>query len=429
MNDTTAPSAHQAQRTAPILLIIFGILLVGYVVNAMDRTSFGVLVPAVRTDYGFSQNEAGLLSTVSNLGLGIAGFPVGYLIVRYSRKHMFNIGIFVFSAATLLTIFSITLWDMLFWRIMTGVGESLQLTALYTIAGVLFSRYRGTAVGAVNTAFALGSFIGPSAAGALLDAYNNWHVPMIVYAGIGFLVFLGTLFVPAKVIDRRPGADDHQERRVVGGATTLRNRNTYLLIPASALGGLVTFAYLGQYPTFLQDHLGYSAGTSGLVEGFAGIGALASLFGGFLGDRLNQRTVLVSSYLGTAIVGIVMFAGPTDVVSQSILSLFMGIIFSGIVYVCLAGGLVKSLDQSLAGIGSGIFMTSLYIPAAFAGYLIAAMASSWGWVTAGVIQVGIFSIVGAILCAFLKPESFSQYQPAAKTVSQDPITSREDNHP
>src|SRR5699024_1882159 len=140
------------------------------------------------------------------------------------------------------TIFSFTLWDMLIWRILTGIGESLQLTALYTIAGVLFSRYRGTAVGAVNTAFALGSFIGPSAAGALLGTYNNWHVPMVVYAGIGFVVFVGTLFVPASVVDRKHDATDdyHTAGRVTGGATTWRNRNTYLLIPASALGGLVT---------------------------------------------------------------------------------------------------------------------------------------------------------------------------------------------
>jgi hypothetical protein len=77
-------------------------------------------------------------------------------------------------------------------------------------------------------------------------------------------------------------------------------------------------------------------------------------------------------------------------------------------------------------------MTSLYIPAAFAGYLIAAMASAWGWVTAGVIQVGLFSIAGAILCAFLQPEAFSQYQPAPSTSNpampgeHDPSTTRED---
>ena len=409
-NPNSAKLASQtARKTAPtskIVLIIFGVLLVGYIINAIDRTAFPVFITDVRREYGFGLSGAGLISTVSYLGVGLTGFPAGYLVGKLSRKHLFNFGLLLFSAATILTVISVAYWDMLIYRILTGVGESLQLTALFTIAGVLFSRYRGAAVGAVNTSFAIGSFIGPYVGGVLLASYNSWRVPMVVFGIIGLVAFAGTLLIPARITDRQIKRDE--PAGTVGGAPIARNRNTYLLIPATALGGLVTFGFLGMYPTFLQEQLGYSAKTAGLLLSLSGIGALASLFGGFIGDRLNPRNVLVGAYLGTAVVGVFIFAGPTDAVSQGILSFAMGVVFSGVVYVSLASCMVKSVRQHLAGTASGIFMTSMYVPAAFAGYLIGSMASSWRWSTAGIIQISVFSVIGAILGAFLKPHQFSR---------------------
>lgn len=421
---TKEKTANTAHPHTKIILGVFGVLLIGYIINAIDRTSFPVFITDIRREYGFNLSDAGLISTVSYLGVGLTGFPVGYLIGRFSRKHMFNVGLLLFSAATILTIYSFSYWDMLIYRILTGVGESLQLTALFTIAGVLFSRYRGAAVGAVNTSFAIGSFIGPYVGGVLLASYNSWRVPMVVFGIVGFIAFVATILLPARITDRKI---EHNEptHTVTGGATTAHNRNTYLLIPATALGGLVTFGFLGMYPTFLQEQLGYSGETAGFLLSLSGIGALASLFGGFLGDRLNPRTVLVGAYLGTAVVGVIMFAGPTDEVSQAILSFAMGVVFSGVVYVNLAGCVVKSVTQRLAGAASGIFMTSMYVPAAFAGFTIGSMASAWSWSTAGIIQISVFSVVGAILCALLKPQTFSRHrtttQPAS-TAAQAPVT-------
>ena len=57
---------------------IFVLLLVAYLVNAMDRQVFPVLLVAVRNDYGFSTTEAGLQSTIFALGIGVLGLPSGY---------------------------------------------------------------------------------------------------------------------------------------------------------------------------------------------------------------------------------------------------------------------------------------------------------------------------------------------------------------
>lgn len=403
------PDKALVDKNTFVILGIFAVLIIGYVINAIDRTSFPVFISDIMHEYGFGLSDAGFISTISYLGMGLTGFPVGYLLHRYSKKHMFNIGLFIFSAGTLLTIWSVQYWDMTVYRVLSGIGESLQLTALFAIAGVLFSRYRGAAMGAINSAFAIGSFVGPYLGGVMLEASEGWRVPMVVFAMVGFVAFIGTMFLPKRIIDRELHTED-ESAKVVGGADSLWNHNTYLLIPATALGGLVTFGFLGMYPTFLREDLGYEALSAGFIFSLSGLGSLASLVGGYLGDWFNMRWVLVLSNVATAVIGFLMFLGPTDPISQGIFSFALGVTFSGVVYVNLVSGFVKSLNQRLSGLASGLFMTSMYVPAAFAGYIIGTMATSWGWAAAGSIQTGAFSVLAAIFCLFLKPERFSRHR-------------------
>jgi len=91
-----------AQRRAAVAM--FAVLLGSYVINAMDRQLFPLLVPEVRRQYGFSLSDVGLLSTVFTLGMALAGLPTGYLLSRFSRKTVLQAGIVLFSACTVLTV-------------------------------------------------------------------------------------------------------------------------------------------------------------------------------------------------------------------------------------------------------------------------------------------------------------------------------------
>jgi len=164
----SASTRHRWTRTDVMIVMAYVLLLVGYVINAVDRISFPVFIPNIRAEFGLSLSTSGLISTISYLGMGLFGIPIGYLLDRMSRKHIFNLGLFIFSLATILTVVSQNVWDMALYRVASGVGESMQLTALLAIAGALFSRYRGLAIGGANTAFAIGSFIGPALGGLLL---------------------------------------------------------------------------------------------------------------------------------------------------------------------------------------------------------------------------------------------------------------------
>src|SRR5215831_5254692 len=133
------------------------IVIGSYFVNAMDRTLFPLILPEVAREYGLALPQAGLMATVFTIGMALAGLPTGYLMSRFSRKSVAQLGVFIFSAATLVTVLAGGFTDMLIYRALTGVGEAMQLTALLAIVSGYFARYPGVGVGALNCSFGIGA--------------------------------------------------------------------------------------------------------------------------------------------------------------------------------------------------------------------------------------------------------------------------------
>jgi predicted MFS family arabinose efflux permease len=387
-------------------VVVFGVLLASYAINAMDRQLFPLVAPEVRREYGFSLAGIGLLSTVFTLGMAAAGAPTGFLLARFSRKAVLQAGIALFSAGTALTVVSRGFADMLMYRAVTGIGEAMQLTVLLAIAANYFVAHRAAALGAVNFSFAIGAIISPVLGGAMLGAYGRWQVPMVVFGALGFVVMavIAVSVDPSLTERESVGAARAGDS---GAADTLGNRNTILLTAMSLLGGLVMYGYLGMYPTFLREGLGYSPSAAGSVMSLYGLGALMSIGGGWIGDRGSPRVVLSATFVVAAVLGYLLFNGSGAYYWQAVLSFVWGVVVSGMIYVNLAGYHVKAVRRNLAGRASGVFVTSLYLSAAVAGYLMGWIANRGGWADAGMIQISLSSLCAAGLALALRPGQMS----------------------
>jgi len=401
---TGSPSSagNGARATA---IAMYCVLLLAYVLMAADRYLFPVLAADVRKEFGFSLANTGLLSTIFTLGLGIGGVPTGYLLSRFSRKTVIMTGIVIFSTAIALTTVSVGFWMMLLSLAATGVGMSMLATSMFALAASYFARYRAAAIGSVNLCYGLGGFVGPILAGMLLTSYGTWHAPMRAFALFGIaLTVVIALTVRPWFSETRHVAHAGAS---TGGALTLLNRNTVLLSVLSMLQGLGFYGFLGMYPSFLRENLQYSAELAGFVISFFGVGALTSIFGGWLGDKLSPRVVLSGAFLCAAALGYLLFQESATPLTREILTFFYGVTGSAILYVNLAGYHVKAVKSHLAGRASGLFVTSLYGGASLAGYLLGAIASYAGWETAGEIQIAVFSTIGAVLALALRPREMA----------------------
>ena len=408
MERTSAPAGvEDTSRITDnaIAVAAIAILILSYCVNAMDRTLFPLILTDVRKEYGFTLPQAGLMSTVFTIGMTVAGIPTGYLLARFTRKTVIQVGILIYSAMTIITVFATGFPDMLFYRAITGVGEAMQLTALLAVFSSYFSRYRAAGVGILNYAYAGGAFIGPWLGGKLLVDYATWRAPMIIYGLVGFVMMV----LIAAVV--RPGLSEinttrQPDKRIsIGGAATLKNRNSVVLAILSVIFGLALYGYLGMYPTFLREQLHYAPADAGRVMSIYGLGVLVSVISGWLGDRFSPRLVLGMSFLLASAVAAVLFNGPTDFATQAGFSLVLGAVFSGTIFVNLAASHVKSVAAGVSGRASGLFVTSVYGSATIAGYLIGFMVGVSSWTVAGNIQLVLLCLAGAVISLALKPTS------------------------
>jgi MFS transporter, DHA1 family, inner membrane transport protein len=403
----TSVETERSQGRPGAVAAAVGVLILSYCVNAMDRTLFPLIITDVRNEYGFGLPEAGLLSTIFTLGMAVAGLPTGYLMSRYSRKTVMQIGMLIFSAGTVVTVLAVGFGDMLVYRALTGVGEAMQFTALLATFSSYFSRYRATGVGALNYAYAAGAIGGPALGTYLLVAFGTWRAPMIVFGLMGFVAMAAVAAVVARsVSDAAPRPE--AAKTTSGGAPTLFNFNTAVLTFLSLLFGLALYGYLGMYPTFLREQLHFAPTDVGRVLSTYGLGVLVSVGSGVIGDRFPAQHVMSLSFLLAAIICALLFNGPASFPLQAGFSFALGVAFSGTIFVNLAGYHVKSVTEDLAGRASGLFITSLYAAATAAGYSICWLARQAGWIVAANVQLVLLCIAGAAVSLTLRQRLMAQ---------------------
>jgi DHA1 family inner membrane transport protein len=389
----------QMSQVGPLAI---SVLIGSYIINAMDRTLFPLLLPEVAREYGFSLPEAGLMSTVFTIGMALSGIPAGFLMARLSRVAVVQTGIFVFSAATLITVTAAGFADMLFYRALTGVGEAMQLTALLAIVSNYFTRFPAAGIGAVNCAFGIGAIFGPLLGAAMLTSYGSWRAPMIGFGAIGFLIMV-LVFALSRPEVSEAKSEGPATNVTKGGAATLWNWNSLVLVLLSLIAGLSIFGFLGMYPTYLREELHYMPQEAGRIMSIYGLGVLLSVAGGAVGDKFPLRPVLSGSFLAASLIGWLLFNGPTDFTAQAAFAFAFGVVFSGAIYVNLAAFHVKAVNGNLSGRASGLFVTSFYTAASAAGYIIGWLALNYGWTVAGNLQLGVVCLLGAILALALRP--------------------------
>lgn len=392
-------NAHPSRPSGKAALGMFCVLLLSYIVNAMDRQLFSVLATDVRTALGLSLPQIGLAATVFTLGMGVAGVPTGYLLEKMSRRSVVILGLVVFSVATYLTAYATGMSDLLLYRFISGLGEAMQLTALLAIGTTYFHAHRAVAASSLNFTFGIGAVLGPNIGAAILGA-THWQAPFIVFGLLGavalvlIVVLVRPWFTEVRVADDAT-IDAASE---TGVAETVWAWTPMTLALATVFAGLSIYGYLGLYPTYLREALGFAPGQAALAVSFYGFGALLSLLGGWLGDRYNYRRLLFVSLLLSAVTGGLLFTGlQKSLALHIVFSFVFGGAISGMAYANLSAGIIKSVKRSKASHASGLFVAALYIPAAFAGYLLGVLKVSFGWTAAGLTQIAGCAVIAAIL--------------------------------
>jgi MFS family permease len=300
------------------LLLLTGLNFLNYI----DRNVLFAVQPLIQHEFHLDDAQIGFLTSAFFVCYMVAAPLIAPLADRYSRKWIMSAGAFVWSAATLLSAVTHNYDELLLRHVIVGIGEATFVAISPAFLADLYpENIRGRVMGVFYLATPVGSALG-YIIGGYLGHHYGWRMPFMVCAIPGFALALGVLGLREPV----RGASDHLadkfqnaslKERLMGLATN----KAYWTITLG--GAMMTFAIGGLQvwmPTFLirMRHLSLERAST-IFGGMTVVsGIVATLLGGWLGDRLLRRTPaayqLVSAVGMTlaipAIVVAVYFHGP-----------------------------------------------------------------------------------------------------------------------
>lgn len=274
VNDPNAPTSggyYVFVITYLVLLSAFGSFVNDTYIPTMPQ-----MVKAFKCS--ISTCELGL--TFGMIGLGVGELLLGPLSDRYGRKPVLYGSMVIFAVGALCSIWSKTIMQFVWWRLVQGFGASGGYFLARTIPADM---YKGRAlakvmalVGAINgfapaSAPVLGGFVGKAI---------GWQGIFWILFGFSILlIILAPALKESLPKDRRVTGHLGEAFKNYGVLVKNKNFMIHTLLKGSALG--MVFAYISAAPFIIQTHYGYNEVQFGLFMGFnalfIALGAMVAL--------------------------------------------------------------------------------------------------------------------------------------------------------
>jgi len=379
-------------RQAVGLVLLLGI---SYMFNAMDRQVFPALLGSIRADYGLTLPEAGFVSTVFTVNVAIFAALSGWFMARFGRRYVLLGGLVCYSLFTLLTPLATGFVSLTALRALTGVGEALQVGAVFACMGAYFGARRGAAMGAMQTFFGLGAFLGPVLGTRLESWAGSWSASFYAYGVAGIaMAIVAAVVIPLEFTDAGPAP--LLARNTEKPTASIWTRNLMLSSVSFGFVGFSFFSYSALYANYAHTVLGFSVVDAGAAFGMYGIGAMLGVFGGWLGDKISNRSIIGGLML-MATAGYVLFDGVPQFRLHLLLSLVFGLTMSGFLFTRFMSVVQRSVDPSQIGYAGAVALAAFYLPGPFAGWLFGKLVETAGWSTASLLVVVAPPLLGVVL--------------------------------
>lgn len=162
-----APNNKAGRQAKRSLAVVMTIALGGVFVDAYDFTSLGIGVIQLKSQFALSALQVGWLSAAMAVSTVFGAMFGGYFVDKLGRRPMFLIDLYLFVVSAVGAAFAPSLWVLVFFRLMMGLGVGLDFpVALSFVAELARRSRRGRSVNV---------------------SYINWYVAAIVGFGASYI--------------------------------------------------------------------------------------------------------------------------------------------------------------------------------------------------------------------------------------------------
>ena len=285
--------------------------LIFFLVSAGTFSSLGVVLPAMVREMHWTWAEAGMGYTILGIACGLASFVPAILIRSIGVRGTLMIGTAMLVAGFGAMAVAHSVWVYLLATLLIGVAFSLTCTVPGTHVLTGLFQKRSTVLGAYFTVGALGGVAGPILYVAIQALTHGWRVYWVVFVIASAL--LGTFAIvstPGRIDLKLRGRGPARADRPAGD-----DRGPARLDRAPRPGHAAVLCIVGAYTMYLLINTtahGFAVeqltergidakAAAGMLSLEALIGAVVSVIGGVVGEKVAPKTLLLIALVALTI--------------------------------------------------------------------------------------------------------------------------------
>jgi MFS family permease len=314
---------------------IFTLLFLLYMFDYIDRVVVTSMFTFIERDWGLTHTQSGMLVSAVYWSIVILTFPVSILVDRWSRKKTIGIMAVMWSIATALCALTGNFTQLLFTRILIGVGEAGYApggTAM--IAGMYSEDKRARMIGIWNASIPLGTAIG-IALGGIIATHWGWKHAFGMVALPGLIVAILFFYIKDYKTIALYVTDSGNQRKQMHFREIFREflNKPSLIFTFFGIASVVfvTTSLITWLPRYFQETLSLTDKAAGVkASSVMVLAIIGAPLGGILSDRWRKykiRARLLFPTISTAISSVLLFIAFNFLsgTAQYICFLFFGI--------------------------------------------------------------------------------------------------------
>ncbi len=383
----------------------------GWALDGMDFMIYPLVIGTIIKLWNVDAGLAGLAGTVTLLASAVGGWLAGFLADRIGRVRTLQITVLWFSVFSLICAFVQNFDQLLIARAVLGLGFGGEWAAGAVLMGeTIRAEFRGRAVGAVQSGWAIGWGIAVLAQAVLFSALPADQAWRWMFA-LGALPALLILYLRRYVEEPAIAAQTRARQAAEGDRPALWEIFSGPILKTTLLASLVATGCQGGYyaitfwvPRFLTTERGLSiVNSTGYLAALIAGSFAGYLVGAWLADKIGRRKLFLIFSIGAIAVILLYTQAPLTNAVLWVLGFPLGFFASG--YFSGMGPFLTELYPTrLRGSGQGFCYNFGRGIGALFPYLVGALSQRLSLASA----IAIFAVAAYCLffiAAFALPET------------------------
>ena len=291
--------------------LAFFLCFLALVVDGADVMMLSLSLSKITSDFNLTSVQAGMLGTVTILGMGLGGIFGGWASDKFGRVKAIAASVMLFSILTGLLSFTTSFYEFAALRFLSGLGlGTVYIVCAGLIAEYVPTKHRTTTIAALQTGWTFGYILASLMAGAIIPEHG-WRMLFLLSSSAIILSILIYFFVP----ESESWKQEQAVMKAMPSTAPKKASSFKLLFQDKAVvkvlllwmlaSGLLHIGYNGVnhwMPHYIEHEMGlnFKSMTYYMVGSYTAM-ILGKLFAGVLADKIGRRFSFVTGSVLTAI--------------------------------------------------------------------------------------------------------------------------------